>query len=681
MKISDLGVQSVVLKADDLGMGFGIGMQNFRRLFDMIADRMLCISIGAIGDVRKLPRSDLTYLRSVFACESFELWNHSRRHLDMTTLAKPQQLADTMQAQAEIEDSLGRRPRLYGAPYNKLNSDLLAALEESNEFDGVWLAEPDASRLATIPRSHICTPEVVRDATRQPELVEFQRRWQSRKHLQPVVLQFHPTAWNEGGFNAFAKCLDWLIFQNARFLTFREAIQVKKAIDIPVGRADPSISARAVAVIADVQAGKVLTSLPNEAYGALSQEFFATRYQIGTQRSQRALAKSGILRHLKHTDNGALDKNDRARVLDIGFGVGNWMIASAALAPSATVEGVDTHPNCVAITKKLLEELSFDTRLTIHAAPAERLPFADGRFHAAYCINSLNYMDVPAVLGEVWRVLGSDGQVVINCQTRAYFLGAAQAALAAGNPSAAASRFETLAYQAGFSLGFVSTPTRTRTYQAHDIYTMMQLLGFDVLVERAGIEEDIGRWQGESYTEAFVAVKSNSRLRNLRARKGTSSEIGRQLVHLGCHRLLLEAAEEGILGGEQLESEDLLAIARMACSPTDVEEAQLGTTLGRIVWRLNRKDWEGARSLSNGEKGDVDFLGGLAQYLMGEHREVWKLACETALLDSKWVHLAAAAACRLGAIEAASEIAATGKLPAVVKAARPFAVPRELMSK
>lgn len=681
MKVFDPGMPTAILKADDLGMGLGIGLNCFRRLSAIIADRKLCLSIGAVGSLlQTFPRRDLAFFRGVFEDDSFELWNHSNRHLDLTTLPREAQLADTLRAQDNLERMLGRRPRIYGAPYNRVDANTIAMLEECGEFDGAWMLDWNTTRLFTIPLTHLCTPETVRDTSRQPEFEPFRTRWAARAACRPTIVQFHPTAWNDEGFEAFGRCLDWLIAQNVRFLTFADAVTLGAVVAAPAGIAPRATSSRVLTVAADIQGEAVVAAMPPETFTTLSRDFFATRYQLGTQRSMRALAKSGILHSL------AQERADR--ILDIGFGVGNWMIAAASLAPGAEVHGVDPHPGCGAITSSVLERLAFTGRISAHSAPAERLPFPDEHFAAAYCINSINYMDIPVALTEVWRVVAANGALAINTQSRAYFLGSAQALLKADANDAARSRLETLAYQAGYSLGFTRAPIRTRTYQAPDVFRMLRVLGFDVLVERASLEEGVTTWNGEPYVDAFVAQRSSDRLRNLRgqiAKKDGTGPLGvaRQLFGLGCHALLLEATTSGLFDRVELEEHDLPAMSSLALDRIEgaalmAAEGSLRTQIGRVVFRMQQRDWIGAAMLAkDAENRNISYLGALALHMAGNHDDALSVCRVLAQPDEpRFAYLAAAAACRTGKLEVVRQVAESGILqpwPGEISP-RPFAV-------
>lgn len=53
-------------------------------------------------------------------------------------------------------------------------------------------------------------------------------------------------------------------------------------------------------------------------------------------------------------------------------------------------------------------------RLDVREAKGEKLPFADGEFTCAAMMNVFFFLDADAVLGELHRMLGSRGRMVIH---------------------------------------------------------------------------------------------------------------------------------------------------------------------------------------------------------------------------------------------------------------------------
>jgi ubiquinone/menaquinone biosynthesis C-methylase UbiE len=92
------------------------------------------------------------------------------------------------------------------------------------------------------------------------------------------------------------------------------------------------------------------------------------------------------------------------RVLDVGCGAGQTLIASA-LAAGRESFGVDVDASALALGRTY----SADLRLT--CASGEALPFRDATFDLVICRVALPYMHVATALGEMSRVLRPGGDI------------------------------------------------------------------------------------------------------------------------------------------------------------------------------------------------------------------------------------------------------------------------------
>jgi ubiquinone/menaquinone biosynthesis C-methylase UbiE len=91
------------------------------------------------------------------------------------------------------------------------------------------------------------------------------------------------------------------------------------------------------------------------------------------------------------------------RVLDIGCGTGR--VAAALAERGARVWGVEPEPRMAELARKRLS--------TVKIAPAEKLPFKEGWFERAVMALVVHLVDRPRAFAEAWRVLASDGRLVI----------------------------------------------------------------------------------------------------------------------------------------------------------------------------------------------------------------------------------------------------------------------------
>ena len=102
------------------------------------------------------------------------------------------------------------------------------------------------------------------------------------------------------------------------------------------------------------------------------------------------------------------------RVLDLGCGIGNILIALAERIPFVQAPvGVDVSPTLIEIGKRELKRAGLDRRIELKVAPATRLPFESRRFDVVVSSHVLKHLDDAALalaFGEVHRVLRPGGR-------------------------------------------------------------------------------------------------------------------------------------------------------------------------------------------------------------------------------------------------------------------------------
>lgn len=108
----------------------------------------------------------------------------------------------------------------------------------------------------------------------------------------------------------------------------------------------------------------------------------------------------------------ALDLQQDDNLLEIGCGGGtfvNW-----ALGTGCRATAVDHSADMVALTESGNRDAVAAQRLTVVQASADRLSLPDCEFTCAALMNVLFFLDEPAVLAEVHRVLRPGGRLVIH---------------------------------------------------------------------------------------------------------------------------------------------------------------------------------------------------------------------------------------------------------------------------
>jgi SAM-dependent methyltransferase len=111
----------------------------------------------------------------------------------------------------------------------------------------------------------------------------------------------------------------------------------------------------------------------------------------------------------------ALDVRPGARVLELGPGVGIYSLPIAsALLPGGVLEVLDIQTEMLATLRRRARRAGVDN-LVMAQGDAQRLPYADGAFDAAYLIGVLGELPAPsAALNELRRVLKPNGRLVVG---------------------------------------------------------------------------------------------------------------------------------------------------------------------------------------------------------------------------------------------------------------------------
>lgn len=110
-----------------------------------------------------------------------------------------------------------------------------------------------------------------------------------------------------------------------------------------------------------------------------------------------------------------LDLKPADRVLEIGFGGGYLLQRMASVITTGILAGVDHSPALLKYVKdRISAGRSERGKIDLRCAPAESLPYPDYQFTAVCSVNSILYwQNTDAGIKEIWRVLESDGRLVL----------------------------------------------------------------------------------------------------------------------------------------------------------------------------------------------------------------------------------------------------------------------------
>lgn len=102
-------------------------------------------------------------------------------------------------------------------------------------------------------------------------------------------------------------------------------------------------------------------------------------------------------------------------VLDVGTGTAQIPIELCRQHPAATVVALDAAAHMLAVARENVDRAGLSARIELLLAPAQKLPFPDGRFPAVMSNSIVHHVPEPrAVLAEMVRVLAPGGWLFVR---------------------------------------------------------------------------------------------------------------------------------------------------------------------------------------------------------------------------------------------------------------------------
>ena len=202
-----------IIKADDFGRG-GSNLDPWRRFIECVLNKGLTASVGVVSLELAARKSNCRYLGSICDEYSFEIWNHSHQHKNFVELSSEQIHDDIAKSQQIITDNIGLRPRIFGPPFNKIDSHSAQCVIETGEFIGFYDFQEHISSVHTTNIEDFCTLEEGTSTSHPVRLRSFESNYSRIKNKNFLILQVHPYYWTHNCLLEFKKILTFLESQH-----------------------------------------------------------------------------------------------------------------------------------------------------------------------------------------------------------------------------------------------------------------------------------------------------------------------------------------------------------------------------------------------------------------------------------------------------------------------------------
>lgn len=221
----------VVLKLDDVWATDGDLPERWKRVDAFCAGRGVPYTMGVIcnsleGDSPRYFEA----LRTIAESGRAELWHHGYDHKqweaegakvwEFKGSGYEHQLDHLRRAQALAKAKLGVTFTTFGAPFNATDADTVRGLEQLPDIK-VWLFAP-----RDVVSSKFTTPNIsavnIEHPVHKPDFGQFKLGYEQHKNDPFLVMQGHPNSWDDNAFAEFARIVDFLRAEGARFVLPRD---------------------------------------------------------------------------------------------------------------------------------------------------------------------------------------------------------------------------------------------------------------------------------------------------------------------------------------------------------------------------------------------------------------------------------------------------------------------------
>ena len=210
----------VIWKLDDVKAGEKSRLaKGFKRVADWAKAEKTVVTMGVICESLTNPnKDDVAWIRqnAVENGGGIEFWLHGWDHKSITDAAGLKtfefQGPDTATQAKHLKDACalfkkttGLTFRVFGAPFNQIDTQTPAALDECPEL-GIWMYGPKVDPKRTV----IARSLSMEIATGKVSYAKFLEAYNAKPQKGPLLLQGHCGMWDDASFDDFTKVADFL---------------------------------------------------------------------------------------------------------------------------------------------------------------------------------------------------------------------------------------------------------------------------------------------------------------------------------------------------------------------------------------------------------------------------------------------------------------------------------------
>jgi hypothetical protein len=386
-------LKKFIIKADDYGRN-GASIEPWRRFFDSVLNRNLAVSVGVVSLELNKNRAVPLYLSALHYEYRFEVWNHSHTHSDFRKLNKNSIVDEVFNSQSIIENLIGVRPSIFGAPFNYIDSKSASVISDTEEFLGYYAFDEFVDKATNIEKKFFCAAEIGTDVHRPVRYEVYKDSIVRRDYPDFLVLQVHPYFWSKSCINDFNMVLDDLLKHGYSSVTARQYVDYHRSKFLP---------------------SKEISNMESSSKGVCLDILLAesnvhhNQYNAGVTELSNSFCALGF--HTVPVLNGV------RKFLDV-YGYNNSSVALAMLPASSVValEKIDTNK----ATQDACDKLDFNIKYVeddfLNFFPQEN------SYSAILIGENLQNVDLVEVFPRVRHNLAYGGSALVSVRNRIYLV-------------------------------------------------------------------------------------------------------------------------------------------------------------------------------------------------------------------------------------------------------------------